>query len=127
MKTIKYTLACFLLILGSAVAQADNENYTANITVKNSNLVKLRNINLDNTSSPSILSGRLTRSYLSRDIEPGFINAAIVGHDGDIIENQKWELEYLFDGDNDRFSSFEFSLSSSAESIKEIRIAHQGF
>lgn len=126
MKTIKYTLAGFLLTLGSSVTLADNTNYTANITVLNSNLVKLRNINLDNTSSPSILSGRVTRSYLSRDIDPGFINADIIGKDGSIIENQQWALEYLYDGDNSIFSGFEFLLSSPPTLIKEIKLSHQG-
>lgn len=127
MKTIKYALAGFLLTLGSTIVQADTGNRTASITAQNSPLVKFRNIQLDNTLSPSILSGRLTRSYLSRDIEPGFINADIVGKGGDVIESQKWELEYLYDGDNSLFSSFELSLSSSPALIKEIRITHQGY
>jgi hypothetical protein len=127
MRAIKYIIASLLLTSGTAFSQTETTSHEINLTKQNSSLVKIRVLKLKNDPLPPTLHGRITRSYFSRDIEPGFINADVMDANGDVIEQRKWELEYLYDGDNSLFSSFEIPLSSSLSKIKDIHITHQGY
>jgi hypothetical protein len=127
MKALKYFIASLLLTSGTTFAQTETVDHKIDITHQNSSLVKIRDIETNKDLLNPIIHGRLTRSYLSRDIDPGFIEADIKGDNGETIERKRWDLEYLYDGDNSRFSSFEISLPSPVHKIKAIHITHKGY
>ena len=85
MKALKYFIASLLLTSGTTFAQTETVDHKIDITHQNSSLVKIRDIETNKDLLNPILHGRLTRSYLSRDIDPGFITEKLLNGNAGIL------------------------------------------
>jgi hypothetical protein len=94
------------------------------ISLQSSNDVIVRSTHLERSTAGWELNGRLTRDWLSRGLDQGYIEAVVINKQGEVIQTQQLALDLQTDDQFERFSGFCFRLNRSPDQIGEILVTH---
>ncbi|WP_299183490.1 hypothetical protein [uncultured Neptuniibacter sp.] len=118
-------LSGLLLSVGAQAIEA--KRYVDNgvqISLQSSNDVIVRSTHLERSTHGWELNGRLTRDWLSRGLDQGYIEAVVINKQGEVIQTQQLALDLQTDDQFERFSGFCFRLNRSPDQIGEILVTH---